>query len=448
MKNKSFGEIIGGGIDTVKDVLKNTAAEIYICAGLCGLIGGGIGLNYTLKNSRYIPLAFSEIGQIERNAEKEGIKVGPVTAYELRVNDLCMKIFEAENDANEFSFSTNQRFYSNIYDALTLRNIYKYNLKNLLDSTPSYIPKVREKLNNYYVVGKDLTSVNKNMDAAWDEDHDDVYRPEVRTRTYTDSNGNTQTETYIEMVYDYTIHTYDYDKRAGEAGHKNLEEMFRKNSSLSINEKILKTNKTNADGEYVAEKSRKKKSDEKFNEEDFVNIANTWFSGSTILNNCDFINKNYDVLKNQASNWAVAKNSSKSERYKTYSHSDSGPKEFQIAENVLENGKSIKYAIDEVFYSLDNTDKNISKLRSTLEKLTEEGYIKNKKSGKKLRKEVMNITKEIYKDNFKKGVDVDFNGLAILLGLVLGGFAGGLIGAGIDHLTDKNDFYDKIKYKK
>ena len=95
------------------------------------------------------------------------------------------------------------------------------------------------------------------MDQSRDDDHDDQYRTELRTRIAHDTNGNPQTQVYTEQVYDHTIHTYDYYKKHGEAGAQQLNTLFEEIPALHLEEIIKTTSQTNADGEYAAEKSRK-----------------------------------------------------------------------------------------------------------------------------------------------------------------------------------------------
>jgi len=245
----------------------------------------GLGSYYQtgkeMQRSRTIPLSFSEIGAVERSAKKNNIEVGPITEYEMKVNDMCMKIFEAYNESqSSFMSSTNyEKFASNIYDHMEQRNVYKYNLKNLLEQVPTYVPQIYQKLEKYKVVDKELYSINSNLDKAWDDFHVDNYHTEIRTRTYTDSKGNMHTELYTVQVYDNTTHTYDYNKAYGEESAKNLLDLFAKVPKLQLEEKILKADETNADGEYASEKSRNAiLSEKKLTQKELLDIANTRYT--------------------------------------------------------------------------------------------------------------------------------------------------------------------------
>jgi len=177
----------------------------------------------------------------------------------MRLNDMCMKIFEAYNHSRYTfvpSYET-KKFSSELYDARDFRHIYKYNLHDLVDTLPSYIPQVQQHLSIYKTALTQLTPANHNMEKSRDEDHDDQYRTETKTRTTYDKDGNPNgTETYTEQVYDHTIHTYDYNKKQGELGAKQLNALFAEIPVLQLNEQIKTTSQTNADGEYAAERSR------------------------------------------------------------------------------------------------------------------------------------------------------------------------------------------------
>jgi len=258
----------------------------------------------------------------------------------MALNDMCMKIFEAYNDAQRpfIPGKNTELFASNIYNARDLRNIYRYNLQDLIDTIPSYIPTVNTKLAKYKDAAIRLSQANKSMRDSRDEDHNDQYRTEIKTRTTYDKDGNADgTETYTEEVYDHTIHTYNYNNKHGEASAKQLNVIFQYIPILQLEENIKTTSQTNADGEYAAERSRSENSitTQRITAEDLLTIADKRYNGSTIMNNTNHIQKQYPLLNNNKNERNIAKNTARSTKYTTYSSLDDGPKEFQTAEKTL-----------------------------------------------------------------------------------------------------------------
>jgi len=457
-KNLSLGEnvkqkIIAGGV-AMKDILKNTAIEVALLATL-GIVVGAYHQTWVESKRAKIPLAFSELGAVERNAKKNNIEVWPITEYELKVNDMCMKIFEAYNEAqNPFMSKTDyEEFASNIYNIMEQRNIYRYNLKDLLEQVPTYIPQMNKKLEKYRTISEGLDVANSNLANAWDESHTDNYHTEIRTRTVTDSKGNPHTETYTVQVYDNTTHTYEYDKKYGEWSAKNLNDLFVKVPTIKLEEKILKTTETNADGEYAAEKSRWiVNPKDRLTQQQLLDVANTWYTGSTILENIGTVESVYPKLYTSKWEWNIAKNTAHDDTYTTTSHYDSGPAEFQVAEKTLDLGSEINSNLKEMQEVIKTTGIKVPELEKKINEFIEVWYVKyasSQKEAKKLWKEILEMTKEIYKLNFKKGIDVDrFRWAMIFLFAFLGGLIWGVAGRGLDTLDNKFDVYDRISFKK
>ena len=437
-----------------KYLLEKTSIEIVLFAVLWAGIWWYTQYNKESRRAEKIPLAFSEIGQIERDAKREWREVGSIAKYNMMVNDMCMKIFEAHNQA-QYPFvpwKNTELFAGNIYNARDLRNIYKYNLQELVDTIPSYIPATNEKLALYKNAATQLSQANKSMDQSRDDDHDDQYRTELRTRIAHDTNGNPQTQVYTEQVYDHTIHTYDYYKKHGEAGAQQLNTLFEEIPALHLEEIIKTTSQTNADGEYAAEKSRKLWPADRLDAEVLLEIANTRYNGSTIIKNTEFIQDTYPKLEKSKNQRNIAKNTAKSDRYRTGSSYDDGPQEFQVAENTYQLGRNIETSISEMLNAIQLTQDQIPVLEKKIQEFIDKWYISYtslKPEAKQLEQEIMDITKEIYKANFKEGVNVDrFRRWMVFLLALIGLLAGGGVWAGIDYIGQRTPLYNKIFPKK
>lgn len=437
-----------------KYLLEKTSIEIALFA----VLGAGIAwynqYNNESRRAEKIPLAFSEIGQIERDAARTGREIGPIAAYSMRLNDMCMKIFEAYNQA-QYAFvpwKNTELFASNIYNARDLRNIYKYNLQDLVDTIPSYIPATNKKLATYKDVATHLSQANKNMNNSRDDDHDDQYRTELRTRTVPWPNNTTRIETYTVQVYDHTIHTYDYYKEHGEIWAQQLNTLFEQIPTLQLEETFKTTSQTNADGEYAAEKSRLLWPADRLDPEILLEIANTRYNGSTIIKNTEYIEQTYPQLEKSKNQRNIAKNTAQSDQYRTNSRYDSGPQEFQVAETTYQLGKNIETSINEMLNAIQFTQTQVPILHQKIQEFIEKWYISyasSKPEAKQLEEEIMTITKEIYKANFKEGINVDrFRRWMVFLLAFIGLLAGGGVWAGVDYLGQRTPLYNKILPKK
>lgn len=448
--DRSLKQKISDGWETAKYTLQNTAIEIALLAILGTVIGTYNQVRSELRRSEKIPLAFSEIGAIERAALRDNTEVGPVTLYELKVNDMCMKIFEAYNEAQyPFIPGKNYEIFAwNIYNCMDLKNIYRYNLNDLLTQVPKYIPEINKKLETYKLISNNLNIANFNMDKAWEDSHYDNYHTEVYFTT--DSKGNSTMHT--RQVYDNTTHTYDYNKQYGDAGAKDLTKLFTIIPTVKLNEAIIKTKQTNADGEYAAEKSRGIQWKNRLTQEQLLTVANTWYTGSTILKNIRTAETLYPQLHASSLQWNTTKNTAHDDNYTTYSHSDAGPKEFQVAEHTLDLGVEINNNLKEMQKVINTTQVKVPLLEGKIKKFIEVWYVKyssSEKEAKQLGDEILELTKEIYKLNFKEWVDVDrFRRGMIFLFALIGGIIGAGAGRGLDYLDNKISLYNRIKFKK
>ena len=441
--------------EKAKDILHTTSLEIAILAVLWAGIGIYHQTRAELRRSEKIPLAFSEIGAIERDAKKHNIKIWVITEYELKINDMCMKIFEAYNEA-QYPFIPSQKteiFAWNLYNTMDMKHIYKYNLKDLLTQVPSYIPEVNNKLRKYQVVSDWLDIANSNLDKAWDEDHDDHYHTERRTRTVSDWNGKSHTETYTEQVYDNTTHSYDYDRQEGNAAAQNLNNIFKNVPNIALEEQVLKTKETNADGEYAAEKSRQLTwPSKRLSQQELLDIANTWYKGSTLLTNLNKLEREYPQLHQKTFEWNQQKKTAHDESYTTTSRSDSGPEEFQTVENTLSLWVEINDNLKEMLSVIEQTNTDVPLLKQKIEQFIDVWYTHagtQSWESKKLADEVLTLTKKIYKMNFKEGINVDrFRWGMIFLFALIGWALGAWAGAWLDYLDNKINLYDRIKFKK
>ncbi|MDR0860939.1 MAG: hypothetical protein LBO09_08475 [Candidatus Peribacteria bacterium] len=187
------------------------------------------------------------------------------------------------------------------------------------------------------------------------------------------------------------------------------------------------------------------KASERLDTQALLEIANTRYTGSTIRNVTNHVQSQYPKLHTSSDQWKVAKNTAKSARYKTRSHFDSGPKEFQIAETTYTLGRDVEKSINEMLNAIQLTQDKVPLLNKKIQEFINKGYVHHatsEKEAKALGKEILSITKEMYKANFKQGVNVErFRWGMIFLFALIGGIIGAGFGFGIDYLGEKHNRY-------
>jgi len=451
MANKII-ESIKYAVKNPKQLLKETAIEVIIGTFFGAAAFGLISNNIESRRDKKIPLGFSEITQIERDAKYAGKEVGPLTRYLTSVNDASMKVFECWNLANN-SYSTcfNDR---TEYFAKELERkmdpamkIHHYELYNFLRDLPEQAKSAKKGLSDFIKVKGGIMPVNSDFDSAWDDSHIDSYRTEVYTDTETDSEGHVHTVTRTREVYDHTTHIYTYNKESGERASQRLDLLLAGQKSLELNDSLSTASQTNADGEYAAETSRKlPKNKIKLDATTLMDIASKWKTGSTLFSNLPTIKGRWNNLSGDANEWRNTKGKAHSTSYITFSNSDSGPAEFQIAEKALDDGRVLYSSIDEIVKGIDYSQSHSqtldNKIREFIAVCLDNKESKTSKS--KLSSDIRYLTREIYNQNFKNGFDVQgYRWYLVLLLTLLGAGIGAAAGAGLDYLGNEHNWYSK-----
>ncbi len=433
-----------------KGFLRDTPAEIGIGAGIGLLVALPLSLHFENTKGKIIPVAFSEISQIEKEAEKQKTEVPTLTRYYASTNDLAMKVFESWNISNQFSlFGSNTASF-----ARELENridpsmrIHHYEITDFTKALPNQADTALIKLKDFLEVLGRIKQVNNHFDSAWNDSHVDVGHWE--THTETDSDGNTHTES--EYVYDYTIHSYSYDKKSGEAASISLDDLLAKHPRLELKEKFIVSPVTHADNESAIEKSREKKlKGKRLAPEELTKYAGTWASGSTVNTNMPRITEMMYALNSDSPLWNKAKTRAHSTSYITFSRSDSGPIEFQAAEKTLDDGRTLEQSISQIKEGIDYVKTFAPKLH---QKIVE--YIDVTLNGKKgstsarsLKRQIISETQKAYSKNFKGGFDVHpSKWYMVVLWSLAGAAAGAGLGFGVDALGERFDIYDERKYR-
>lgn len=424
-----------------------------------GIAGFAWTYNHECERDKAIPIAFSEKSQIERDASGENEKVSPLTRYLTSVNDSKMKIFERWNKAHgKASRDIARAFAEQLYDERA-NNKHNYSLHDLQQNLVEESKAALESIRPYREVRNRLIPINNLFENTWDDSHIDHYRTVTRTgtRTVSDGNGKSHTETYTftEEVYDHTHHSYTYYPRNGESASREIDGLFGDYPELKLAEKIRMATKTNPENEQAMHESRIKELKNKvLSRVEKLTLANKWREGSTLLVNLPRIHQYYNSnLANDANSWRAGKQRAHSTSYPTGSHSDSGPREFQIVESALDNGRntvSLIWQIEKgIIYTLNNSSLLDSKITEMIKTSFGPESKEKTKRTRKLSDEIMLMARQEYSLNFKEGFDVaGFRGWMVVLGTLLGAGLGFGIGVGIEKYKESQGYGSYNRYSR
>lgn len=426
--------------EKVKDVFKKTAIEIYIVSALGALLGGVFMANHESYRANYIPLGFSDIAQIEKEANNDKGAVGPVGRYLTSTNDAVMKVFECRNRAYANSVTFDREIFARELENKMVPEfkIDKYELFNYLDNLPEQSENALAKMDNFNQVRKALVDINSDLNDAWTDIHIDIYR----TETHTDEDGNVETE----QVYDHTIHTYTYHPDFADVASSELNKIVDEYYFLGLDEKFITIKQTDAEKEYLAEKSRKNISnlDKRMTPEQLLEIANNWYFGSTIKNNIPKAQDSWSSIKSDSTEFDLSRATAHSERYITYSPYDNGPYEFRVCEQTLDDGIRTYRLINEMISGIDFVQEKAPVLEAKINELIKVELDKKDGNARKLANQIIDISMDMYKLNFNEGFDIHtYRVWLVILAVIGGGGAGAAAGYGLDKLTNKYNLYDK-----
>lgn len=427
-------------------------AAPFLLAGALGIFGGLKSYEYEQKREGCIPLGFSEIHQIEEDAMNEGridaegvLDKGrgmEITYYLAGINDLTMKIFECWNNANkkgkdvytQFARELEARFDPN-------QKKHHYELTDLFELVPQSIAHTLDDIRGITQINRTIPETEKHFDNAWDDSHYNHYHTEIYPSTEFDSKGNAHFVLKSRSVYDDTTHTYTYHPEEGHLAETSLNELISEIPDVRIKEQVHVASKLNKEGIRAAIESRKEEKKE-LTETELRNIANTWHAGSTLIHHSDSLYLLWKDMPDHLINWKKARLEAKSTSYTTFSSFDSGPKEYQVASNALEQCKQVSQTSARIIDSIDFTKQQIPTLEDIISK-----FIAANASGEspdKLGKNVLALTQQIYQKNFEKGFEVDrFRTPMVVLWSFLGAIAG--VGTGVAGLLGLGKLSEKYK---
>lgn len=430
----------------------NTVANIAfgkkeVLAGsiIFGLAAGGLSYKHESQKRGQIPLAFSELGQIKQKAEWSGTTLPPLTLYYASLNDTLMQVFEANNLAYKGSFiSWDDKVRGFAYELEkkidpsmrihTQIPVYTKRLPGYAENALGSVAKLAE-------ANQHLPAIIDAMDRSWQEYHHDVTRTVEKTVQVCDKDGkNCKTEVTTEQVYDHTNHTYIYDPENGIRAAQLLQAFIVTYPDLKINEMLVTAPQTNADNEWAIRQSRKYLPGYKEPSQDEYNaLKDIWATGSNYMNLTPVINSDHEFLSTKLSMLDQAANTAKRRyHYSTYSHSDSGPKQFQVAEKFMDVTVDESRNISAITGGMEYTKAEILTFEDDITRFVNAALHGGEGNAKNLGKAVLQQARSLYISNYSGGFNPYTSNWAMVIGLSLAGvFAGGLGGLGVARVRDQ-----------
>ncbi len=422
-----------------KKMLYETPVEILIGVMLVGATFGVARYHVERSHEGNIPLAFSEIERTTKEFSAKGLTVPPLTRQYSLSSDAAMKVFESNNIALAKD-RTNETFAreleTRIDPALKKHMLISEIAAEMPEDTRNALASV-QKLTD---ATRELPAVANAFGAVWDESHVDSYHTEFYTTQSCDSKGqNCTTQIHTRQVYDYTTHTYSYNQAQGEAAYVALGNFLQKFPDLNVQERLHLASGTGAENEDAIKTSMKDRfKDKAMTAAEALGLANTWASGSNFTKYTPIIRNSEAQLNNLLPAWAQGKGTAQSTSYRTYSHSDAGPREYQIAEAVRDNAVTANNSSVKIIDGIAYAGSAVPSLSRQIRDYVDVSLHGKAGDPDKMRSQLMKSARDLYDKNFENGFDVNpFKWLMIVLYTTLGMALGGGMGAGVNWLLDK-----------
>ena len=440
-------------LDKVVDILNRTKAEVPALAVAGGLLLGTAAAYLSNWNELTYGTQFSEQTQIKRDAEKSGKKPSAVTLYHARALDTPMKIFESHNTGALYPSNKDYHFAKTLkrrFNEITYHN----NLDGMTDNFEQDIAAIRSELSKFRDIGSRFSTAHSKLKGSWKHTPNDVYLPFPETHTVTDSEGNTSTETTIELKHVWTDHSFDFARNRAEQALPLLQNLDISGQPVTI-QKPSRLNEQNLNAIISSRKQINPKSD--INPIKAENIGLSWGNHSRVVG---FINaaRDYIVRANQylpglRNVISTAPKHAESRTYTPFSTfatkgtlssmafgqlegaSKDCPEGFGFYNAYAEDLKRGADLVDSADKVILDSGKIVKKLRANLVQLSSSGEITKREIG--LAKEARNLSEELIRTNFTEGIDVPTKRwhFPILWGLAGTAF-GGAAGFGLDRWAE------------
>ena len=402
------------------------------------LVGGSLGAwryNERQLDQAAIPLAFSEIKAHQRAHEEKGGNLPPLTEYYAMTNDLCMKIFEANNLAHSQGGNTSENFARELQIRMDPAYGFPHDLiSEYLEELPEISRQALEELATLIESGHHAGQIQRAFENAWDEHHQNHYRRELETYSDPTVDGNIKTRT-VE-VYDHTVHTYDYNPQQGRNANRLLEAFVENHSNppphLLRDHFIPGSVELGAENMQAMEESRQRGLDGAVLDETTArSLAHTWVTGANLCIYYGSVVRHSKALTDIAPEWnrIINQNLAHSHRYQTSSHTDSGPAEFRVAEDGQAQAAAISDAVNSIVGGMMYVNGTCPQLAQEIDEAIAVGLGHIDGNAKKEMQDVLDIAHEMYGQNFEGGFDTTpTSWLNIILISLVGTLPAGALG--------------------
>src|SRR3989338_9911378 len=168
-------------------LVKETPIEIFLLAAIGAGIAGYATYRHESIRTKSVPVGYSEIAIIQREAERSGELSGGLTNYLTSVNDAVMDVFDAWNIAQRNGGTTRQFAAELDFKMERSFRIGPYTLHDRLTSMPMRAETARQEIHEFEELLAETKTLNKLLEEAWSENHLDHYKTELCTNieTYT-----------------------------------------------------------------------------------------------------------------------------------------------------------------------------------------------------------------------------------------------------------------------
>lgn len=420
---------------TLKTTQRALASErFYPCLGALVLAAavGTISYQNNLDRETNVSIAFSEVGKTIKAYEADGKIVPPLTLYYAKLSDVAMKVFESRNYAYNINRSNNL-FATELQERVDKGFRIHHQVSETAKDFPALAQNALKSVEVYAQTASKLPSVSDAFDSAWSDYHNDVERTEYYTESECDSKNVCKTVSKSREVYDHTRHVYVFHPDHGVQAARGLDTYLQQVPDVTVNERLIRSKKTDVDNEYAIERSHADKLKGKIpTQAEALEIANTWADASNFSQFGPTVTSRHAALKKLAPQWRQALGMARSIEYDTYSHSDSGPKEFQIAENATRTTKELTAAANKITGGMGYAAYAVPQLERSIREFIDVTLDGKPGDPDKLHREVVELATTLYERNFTDGLNINpFSWIEVGALTLLGGLAGGAAGYGL-----------------